>query len=62
MNCSGFSCEKCDEIKEDKSDGNTESFLVGTSNYAKLVLFDSTTLGVTDYSKIGEETDSKGGE
>ena len=45
---------KCDGIKEDNFDGNTEGFPVGASDYGLLGLLDSKMIGVTDYSIVRE--------
>ena len=41
-------------IKEDNFDVNTAGFLVGISHYESFVSLDSTMLGVSDSSKVGE--------
>ena len=45
---------KCDGIKEDNFDGNTEGFPVGASEYGSLGLLDSKMIGGTDYSIVRE--------
>ena len=45
----------CDGINEYNSDGNFEGFTVGLIEGVTLVRFDSTMLGFTDFSKLGEE-------
>ena len=44
--------QKCNGVKEDNLDGNTENFLFGTSNYESLVSLDITMLVVDDSSKV----------
>ena len=46
-------------IKNNNSDGNTEGYPFGTSDYAKLGYCYRKMIGVTDYSKIGDEIGHK---
>ena len=50
----GCTEQKCDSINEYKLDGNKEVVLVGTSHHGFLILLDSTMIGVSDSSKVGE--------
>ena len=50
----GYIERKYDGKKEDTFDGYTEGFIVVTYNYESLVSLESTMIGVSDYSKVGE--------
>ena len=52
---------KCDGIKVDIFDENTEGFPVGTSDYESNGLLYRTMIGVTHYSKVWEELGCKEG-
>ena len=53
----GSTEKNCYGIKKYNSDGTTEYFPVGKSYDEPIILCDSTPLGVTDSSNLGEELD-----
>ena len=50
----GYPEWKCEGIRVENPNGNTQMFLVGTSEVETLGLIDNTMLGVADSSKLGK--------